>query len=165
PAVRPLVGPCARPSAARLRSRPGSGPAAVAGACDSDRRQVADEPGGRPPVRPTHQLHRRWDKYEPHDRGVDEDSSSEAETEELYVTLFAEDEGAEDADHDRRCGRDHTSGRGEAVRDRAGVVAGAVVFLSYAREEEDLVVHREPDDSVEQHHWHLGLDRPLPPLS
>src|SRR5207245_9160437 len=126
-----------------------------------ERRQVADEPSGRPPVRPTHQLHRRWDEYEPHDRGVDEDRGSKTETKELYVTLLAEDEGAEDADHDRRRGRDHTSGRGEAVRDRAGVVPGPVVFLSYPREEVGLVVYRAPADDDEQHQRRPGADRPL----
>ena len=42
----------------------------------------------------------------------------------------------------------------------SGVVAGAVVLLADAREQEDLVVHREPEEDGEHHHRDEGRDGP-----
>ena len=88
-------------------------------------------------------------------------ANGEAEAEQLEVAVLAEDERAEDADHDRRRGGDHAAGRGETVGDGLRVVAGAVVLLADAGQQEDLVVHREAEDDGEQHHRRPGLDRAL----
>ena len=78
----------------------------------------------------------------------------------LIDAIVAEHEAAEHADHDRGGGGDDPGGGGEAVGDRVGVVAGAVVLLLDAGEEEHLVVHREAEHDREEHHRRPRLDRP-----
>ena len=50
---------------------------------------------------------------------VDEDRGGEAEAEEFDDPVFADHEGGEDGDHDRRGGGDHAAGQGEAAGDGA----------------------------------------------
>ncbi len=78
----------------------------------------------------------------------------------LMTRLVLEHEGAEHDDHDRRGGGDDAGGGGEAVGDRAFVLSlGAVVLLLHPREQEHLVVHREPEHDREHHHRDERLDR------
>jgi hypothetical protein len=77
-----------------------------------------------------------------HDEGVEEDRRCQAEAEQLYPAVVAEDERQEDADHDRRRRGNHAPGDGQALADGAARVAPPRPLLVDARDEEDLVVHR-----------------------
>ena len=74
--------------------------------------------------------------------------------------VVLEHERAEHDHHDGGGGGDDPCGRGEAVGHGAGGVAGLVVLLANPREQEDLVVHREPEHDGEQHQRQHRLDRP-----
>ena len=69
-----------------------------------------------------------------------------------------ERERARDDDHDqRRRGHDPAAAL-EAARDGLGVVAGPVPGLLHPRQQEHLVVHRQPEQDAEQDHRQRGLD-------
>ena len=70
-------------------------------------------------------------------------------------------EAAEHRHHDERGARDDPRGRADPEGDRA-VVAGQVVALADPAEQEDVVVHREPEEDGEEEEWDPGLDR-IPP--
>ena len=59
------------------------------------------------------------------------------------------DEDEEDGDHDQRGAGDRARARRQALGDRAARVAGRVVALADAAEQEDLVVHRQAEDDRE----------------
>ena len=60
-----------------------------------------------------------------------------------------EGERGEDRDHDQRRAGDHAGRPGQAVGDGRRVVTRAPVRLLDARQEQDLVVHRQPDQDRE----------------
>ncbi len=120
------------------------------------------EPPREPPVAVSEQLHGRGHEHDADERRVDEDRRRETDPEELDHPDVAQHEASEDAHHDRRRRGDHASGRGQAVGDGEAVVTGSVVLLPNARQQEDLVVHREPEHDREQHHRDERLDGPGP---
>ena len=68
----------------------------------------------------------------------------------LMVALPSGHEGREDAEHDQR-GRDDDAGGGdEALLDRLVRAAVVGVVLADPRDEEDLVVHREPEQHAHE---------------
>ena len=93
--------------------------------------------------------------------GVEEHGRGEAEAELLEYAVFAEHEGQEYADDDRRGGCDDAPGECEALADGPLGVAAARPLLVDARDEEDLVIDRKPEDDREEHHGDEGLDRAL----
>ena len=79
--------------------------------------------------------------------------------------VAAEHEGEEDRNHDDGRGVDHAAGLGEADPDRPPVVAGLQPLLVHPADQEDLVVHRQPEQHG--HHDHrqegsIGPARPRP---
>jgi hypothetical protein len=86
-------------------------------------------------------------------------ATGEAEPEELDRAVGLEQEAPEDEDHDRSGGGDDPGGAGEAVGHRVVAVVGPVPLLLDPGQQEDLVVHREPEHDGEEHHRHERLDR------
>src|SRR4051794_24421225 len=109
---------------------------------DVDVGQDPVEPLRQPPVGVAEQLHRRRHEQHAYHGGIDEDRHGQPETELLDHALVAEHERAEHGHHDQRGGGDDPRRCRQSVRHREAVVAGAVVLLLDAREEEHFVVHR-----------------------
>src|SRR5215207_6856574 len=119
----------------------------------------AVEPARQPPGFLAEELHDRRDQDRADDHGVDEDGGGEPEAEEFDDAVVADHEGGEDGGHDRRGGGDHASGQGEAAGDRFGRVLLPLPLLVNPRHQEDLVVHREPEDDREEEDREEGDDR------
>ena len=100
------------------------------------------EPPGKPPVGVAHKCHRGWHKDHAHDGGVDADAHH------LDDGIGAGDETEKDTDHDHRGSGDHLGGGAEALDDAVDVGVATVVLLTDAGEDEDLVVHREPEQKT-----------------
>jgi hypothetical protein len=77
----------------------------------------------------------------------------------LAEDVLAEDEGEEHGDHHGGAGCDDPGGLGEAVGDGERVVAGPVVLLLDPGQEEDFVVHREPEQDREDADGQQDRDR------
>ena len=138
----------------------GSRGAGAAGAGGSARRFVvhdlavsepivdAAQRRGSPPVASPGKPHERGHKRGPDQRGVHQHREREADAEQLDeahpTSRSDEHDGMSNA------GRgDDAPGAIEPDRDRGRVVAGPVVLLLDAREQEDLVVHREAERDAE----------------
>ena len=67
----------------------------------------------------------------------------------LIVMMSARAKAAKTDDHDQGRPGDHAGRPGQALGHRRGVVAGPPVGLLDPRQEEDLVVHRQPEDHAE----------------
>jgi len=77
----------------------------------------------------------------------------------LMTRSFTEHERQEHAHHDRRGRADHASGERDAVGHRRGRVALAHPLLAHARDQEHLVVHRQPEHDGEHQHGNPWFDR------
>src|SRR5712691_2083821 len=104
----------------------------------------------QPPVPTTEHRHQRRHQNGTLDRGVDEDRDGEAEAELLQSRDPSVDEARESSDHDDRGRGDDPPRALEPVGDGVGVVEPGIPPLSYARDKEDLVVHREPEQQGEE---------------
>ena len=114
--------------------------------------RARQDPRERPrqvPVPVAQQLHRRRDEDEPHQRRVERDRDGGAQADLLDRRHADGDEDAEHGDHDERGRRDRPCARGESLRHGGARVAGRLVALADAREQEDLVVHRQPEHDRE----------------
>src|ERR1700681_1688372 len=107
-------------------------------------------PVRRPPVGPAEQSHQRRDDQGAHQRGIHDHRDSHADADRFDGHDAGEREGEEDAGHDRRGAGHEAAAALEAVGDGRAFVAGTVPRLLHAREQEDLVVHREAEDDAEQ---------------
>ena len=87
-------------------------------------------------------------------------ADGEADAHHRQRSLVADREGAEDRDHDDRRRRHHAPGHGQPVAHRVVRVARVDPFLVHARDEEDLVVHRQAEHDGEDHDRQERLDRP-----
>ncbi len=111
----------------------------------------------RPPVPPARQAHEGGDEGAADHEGVDEDGEGEAEAEQLDEPDLGGPEGDEhDGDQQRGRGHDPT-GALEAHGHRAAVVAGPVVLLLDARQQEHLVVHGEAEGDAEHQDRRRGV--------
>jgi hypothetical protein len=108
-------------------------------------RQQPVQPAGQPPVPAAEQRHRGGHEDHPDQGGVDEDRGGQADAHHLQDEVALGGEAEEDGDHDQRCCGDEPSGRGQARHDAATGVAGAQPLLPHPREQEHLVVHRQPE--------------------
>src|ERR1700726_1153881 len=108
-------------------------------------RQATLKPAREHPSPASEEFEHGGQKQAAYDEGIEEDGAGEAHAEELQHSLIAENEGQKDADHDRRRSGDHATGGGEAVDDRARRVASSNPLFVNPRNEEDLIVHREPE--------------------
>ena len=132
-------------------------------ALDVDVRQQAVEPARQPPVAVAEQLHRGRHQDHPDDGGVDEDGGCQSDAEHLAEDVLAEHEGEEHGDHHGGAGGDDPGGLGEPVGDGERVVAGLVVLLLDPRQQEHLVVHREPEQDREDPDRAAGSGPVWPP--
>ena len=88
-------------------------------------------------------------RIEPHERRVERDRHRGAEADLLDRRHADRDEHAEHGDHDQRRRGDRARARREPLGDRGAGVAGRLVALADAREQEHLVVHREAEHDRE----------------
>src|SRR3954447_427048 len=112
--------------------------------------QDAVQPLGDPPVEVAHQLHRRGDKHEPDERGVERDRDRQPDADLLDLRHAGGGEDREDDDHDQGGAGDHLGAALQALGDGAAVVPGGRVALLDATEQEHLVVHAQPEDDRQQ---------------
>ena len=145
--ARPAERRRARRSAAAQRDPAASGSGPTCGARSRIARRTRS---GRYQFQRAEQLHRRRHEDRADDRRVEQDRRREPEAELLQPDEAARDEPGERRDHDDRRGRDDASRVLEAVRDRRLVVVAAVPLLADPREQEHLVVHRQPEEEREQ---------------
>src|SRR5664280_986122 len=90
---------------------------------DGHPREDAVQPLREPPVGLTEQEHHRGHHRHADDDGIDQDAAGQAEAEFLDDPDAAEDEGAEDQDHDERGGGDRLARGGQSVAHGHAVVA------------------------------------------
>ena len=88
------------------------------------------------------------------------DGDGQPRAEQLDDAVVLEHEAAEDHDHDRRGRGDDPRRGGQTVGHGVHRVAGLVVLLLDAGEEEDLVVHGQAEHDGEEHHRDERLDGP-----
>ena len=113
---------------------------------------------GRPPVALAQQLHGRRHEQRAHERGVDDDGDGQADTELLDGEDLAGGEPGEDHDDERRCRGDDPPRALQAHGDGEVVVAGLVVHLLDAGEQEHLVVHRQAEGEDQDQHGHPQVE-------
>ena len=105
---------------------------------------------GQVPVPVAEQLHRRRQQHAADDRRVDQHGGGEADAHLLEVEERQGDEDREHADHhDRGAGHGPGGGR-DPLPDGLVGAHPAVVELADPGEDEDVVVHREPEQDHEQ---------------
>src|SRR5918997_33409 len=102
-----------------------------------------------PPVPVAEDTHGGRDEEDADDGGVHEDGDGQAEADGLGEYDTGKREGAGDDDDDRGCRGDDAGGRDEALGDARRVRVAVLVGLADAGEQEDLVVHRDPEDRAE----------------
>ena len=120
----------------------------------------APEPGRRPPVGPAGEAHEGGDERRPDEEGVDQDGEREADPEQLDDRhLGGRDPREDDREEQRRRGHDPARLR-QADPHRLLVVPVEVVLLLDAREQEDLVVHGEPERDAEHEDRREDVDAP-----
>ena len=113
---------------------------------------------GQPPVAVAQQAHRRRHEQRANDRRVQGDGDRDAQAERLDQHDVGEGERTCDDDDDQRRRRDDAAAALHAARHRFAVVARPVVDLLHARQQEDLVVHRQPEQDAEQDHRQRRFD-------
>ncbi len=118
----------------------------------------ARESGGQPPVVAVEDRHQRRHEAGANDGRVDEHGERESDAELLQPGDLAGDEAGEGGDHDHGRSGDDPPRPLEPVRDGARVVVDVVPRLAHARDEEDLVVHREAEEHREQEDRDPALD-------
>src|SRR5581483_4206644 len=159
--VRPIVAAnCTRRRGASVAGeRPPAGPAR-AGALGRERREPF-EPAREVPVALAEELHRGGHEHGSHHGRVDEHGDRQAEAHQLHHQQAERREQAEDRDHDHRGAR-HGAGRARDREPHRVVGRGAgVVQLLDAAQDEDVVVHREPEEDDEQEERKPAHDRPV----
>src|SRR5215211_205184 len=118
-------------------------------AFDVDVRQPG-EPPGQVPVTVAEELHRGGDDDRADNRGVDEQGDRDAKAHLLEGDELTGGEAGEDDDDDQRRAGDQPRRGADAVDDAVAGAAGQGVALADAAEQEDLVVHAEPEQDAEQ---------------
>ena len=113
-----------------------------------------------PPVPVPEQAHRRRHEQRPDDGRVEGDRERHPDAERLDQDDVGERERGRDDDDDQRRGRHDPAAPLEAAGDRLLVVVGPVPDLLHPRQQEHLVVHRQPEQHAEQDHRLGGLDEP-----
>ena len=156
---------CRAPTGARSGRPVGPASDAAAGSIDGPStsrcgRMRSSQPGSHQLASPSSSIVDGHDHH-PDERGVDEDRAREPDAEQLDDDVVAEHERQEERAHDRGGGGDDARGGRQAVGDGLGVVAGAQVLLADPRQQEHLVVHREPEQDREHHDRQERLDRPF----
>ena len=94
-----------------------------------------------------------------HEGGVDDDGDGQADAELLDGEHLAGGEAGEHHDDERGGRGDDPPGALEADGDGEVVVAGLVVHLLDAGEQEHLVVHRQPEGEDQDQHRHPQVER------
>ena len=120
------------------------------GALDVDVGDQAVEPPGQPPGPVPGEVHERGHQQHPHDERIDEDTEREGEPDRPDDRAVAEDEPAEDRDHDDRRGGDHRAAGPEAEDDGGAGGRAVGVRLTHARGEEQHVVHRQAEQDADE---------------
>ena len=117
------------------------------------------QPAGQVPVALAQQGHGRGQQDRAHDRGVDQDRHAEADAGLFDGHLRERGEDGEHRHHDRCRARDDARGRSHALPDRVLVGQPAIVQLLDTAEDEDVVVHRQPEQEREQEERQPVRDR------
>ena len=134
-----------RPQPRTRRDRTG----AATGATSAGTSSVAEE------------LHRRRQQHAADDRRVEQDRRREPDAELLEHQHRERCEDGEDTDHDDRGARDDARGRLDPVRDRLVGGQAALDRLTDPAQQEDVVVHREPEQDHEQEQRDNRVDPPV----
>ena len=141
----------------RAPAAPGPSPCPVRLALDGHARQPA-EPARHPPVPVAEQAHRRRQQHAPDERGIDQHGDRQPQPELLDDHQPERHEDREHHDHDRRRARDHARRDRDALRHGVVRRQPAVARLLDPGEDEDVVVHREPEQDGEDEDRHPRLE-------
>ena len=98
-------------------------------------------------------------QHHPDQGHVEQDGGAETEPEQLAGDVRAQHERVEDADHDQCRARDDRRRAGHAGDQAGARVPAQPVLLPDPAEQEDLVVHREPEQDREHQHRRERVDR------
>src|SRR6516225_4020127 len=115
-------------------------------------------PPSRIPVPASGERHHRGHDHCPDQRGIGQYGDAQPKSDHLEHRQLGTHEGAEDHHHDEAGSRDHRSHRGETLDGGAVVVAVAQVLLLDAKQQEQLIVHRQPEAQAEHHERNLQRD-------
>src|SRR5712691_6650707 len=127
---------------------------------DREPREATVGPARERPGPAAEQLEHRGHEDAANDDRVEEDGGRHCDSEELEDAVVAGGKGGEDDDHHRGRGGDDAAGVGEPFAHRRARVAAVLPLLVDTGDEEDLVVHREPEHDCEDYHGDEGVDRP-----
>ena len=144
------------PSATRA-STPRSTGAGASGRT-SPRRVGGHRPAPRRPQLVAEQGQRGGRHEQPDERDVDEHRGGEPDAGHLDHGIRVGGEAEEDGDHDPARGHDDLARAGRGGRDRRPVVGVPVPLLADPREQEHVVVRREPEQDREHEQRHVGHD-------
>ena len=116
----------------------------------------AGHPFGRPPVPLAHGVHERREQHHPDQGGVDQDRQREAEAEHPHERHLGGDQRRErDAHHDAAAVTTRPV-RAIPSATLSSLLARHQPELANARDQEHLVVHRQPEGDAEQQHRDVG---------
>ncbi len=158
PAAR--LAPCGRP---RKGAREGGG-AGVGRRYGASTRRAASAAAGRRSQRGAHQFQApsscmvAGTSSARTRRDVERDGRADTDTDLLHIDERARGEGADHHQQDQRGARDDPAGVREAGDHALAVVARAQPLFADPRQQEDLVVHREPEDDREDHERNRRVD-------
>ena len=119
---------------------------------------MTGETRGCPPVRVAEQRHDAGQEQPAHDGRVDQHARRQPHAQLLEPGDAPEHQARDGTHHDHRRARDHAAGGGESLDDRRGGGDAAVVGLAHARDDEDLVVHRQAEEHREDEDRHPALE-------
>ena len=120
----------------------------------------APQRAGCPPVRLAGQAHEGRDEHAPDQRGVHQHGQRQAHAEQLHERDPRGGEGDEDNGQQGGGGGDDPAGLLEPGGHRLGRAGPGVVLLLDAGQEENLVIHRQPESDTEHEDGHGHEQRP-----
>src|SRR5207302_201731 len=115
--------------------------------------------GRQPPVPAAEQRDDGGDEQRADHGRVEEDARGELGGEDFVFGLWAGGQRDEREEQDQRGARDKPAGAPDTSHDGGVCRSGGVVFLTHAREDEHLVVHRQAEQEREHHKRYPRGDR------
>ncbi|MBX3145153.1 MAG: hypothetical protein KF785_00165 [Gemmatimonadales bacterium] len=104
-------------------------------------------------------MHEGWYQDHADDGGVEQDRHGQSETEHLHHDDPRKGKRPKDKDHDQRGGSNHRRGGAQALHGRFAVATGPVERLFDPAQQEDFVVHTEPEHHGKDEHRNQHEDR------
>jgi monooxygenase len=159
PGGRPAGSVPGDPDRLPLLGRVGRAVPGEPGALDVQGGQPA-QGAGEPPGPPAEQRQRRRDEHHADHERVEQDAGGQREGDRLDGRVPGGHEPGEHREHDQRGRDDDRSRLAEARADRVQRAGAVAVRLVHARHQEDLVVHRQPEQDADHQDRREADQRP-----